>query len=208
MGADEVVAGESGAGGGPEDWVERSGDRQLRAHGVLEATVDWSSQFERDELAARAHRMRKIIAWGALAWLAFLATDVSFNVLRGDDHGLRFMVTRVLALVPLVVAWLHLGRSARPSRASLVAHEVLCMATIAGVTAYQALLSGGFSSPMLAAVPPMLVVRALGIPEPWGTAAAVPIGWPLRRGHGPISRRPPEKLAFADAWGETWPGAD
>lgn len=52
-------------------------------------------------------------------------------------------------------------------------------------------------------------VRALlGIPEPWGTAAAVPIGWPLRRGHGPISRRPPEKLAFADAWGETWPGAD
>jgi nitroreductase len=45
-------------------------------------------------------------------------------------------------------------------------------------------------------------VRALlDIPEPWGTAAAIPIGWPLLRGHGPISRRPVEKLAFSDAWG-------
>jgi nitroreductase len=46
-------------------------------------------------------------------------------------------------------------------------------------------------------------VRALlGIPEPWATAAAVPIGYPLLRGHGPISRRPISKLAFADSWGE------
>jgi nitroreductase len=48
-------------------------------------------------------------------------------------------------------------------------------------------------------------VRALlAIPEPWATAAAVPIGYPLRRGHGPISRRPVAKLAFADRWGEEW----
>lgn len=42
----------------------------------------------------------------------------------------------------------------------------------------------------------------LGIPEPWGTAAAIPIGYPVRGGHGPISRRPVEKLAFADTWGD------
>jgi nitroreductase len=48
-------------------------------------------------------------------------------------------------------------------------------------------------------------VRALlEIPEPWGTAAAVPIGWPVGRGHGPISRRPVEKLAFSDAWGRAF----
>lgn len=41
----------------------------------------------------------------------------------------------------------------------------------------------------------------LGIPEPWGTAAAIPIGYPVRGGHGPISRRPVSKLAFADTWG-------
>lgn len=45
-------------------------------------------------------------------------------------------------------------------------------------------------------------VRALlEIPDPWGTAAAIPVGYPVRGGHGPISRRPPEKLAFADTWG-------
>ena len=42
-------------------------------------------------------------------------------------------------------------------------------------------------------------VRALlAIPEPWATAAAVPIGYPVARGHGPITRRPVAKLAFAE----------
>lgn len=45
------------------------------------------------------------------------------------------------------------------------------------------------------------VRQLLGIPEPWGTAAAVPIGYPVLRGHGPISRRSVEELAFADSWG-------
>lgn len=46
-------------------------------------------------------------------------------------------------------------------------------------------------------------VRALlGIPEQWGTAAAIPIGYPVLRGHGPVSRRPLEKLAFDENWGE------
>ena len=42
----------------------------------------------------------------------------------------------------------------------------------------------------------------LSIPEDWGTAAAVPIGYPLLRGHGPISRRSVEKLSFQDSWGQ------
>jgi nitroreductase len=41
----------------------------------------------------------------------------------------------------------------------------------------------------------------LAIPQPWGTAAAIPIGYPMLGGHGPISRRPVEELAFADSWG-------
>jgi nitroreductase len=45
-------------------------------------------------------------------------------------------------------------------------------------------------------------VRALlEIPDPWATAAVVPIGYPKLRGHGPISRRPVEKMAFRDRWG-------
>ena len=45
------------------------------------------------------------------------------------------------------------------------------------------------------------VKALLGIPPEWGTCAAVPLGWPASRGHGPISRRPIEKLAFADRCG-------
>jgi len=51
-------------------------------------------------------------------------------------------------------------------------------------------------------------VRALlEIPEPWGTAAAIPIGLPVRGGHGPITRRPVEKLVFADTWANAY-GSD
>lgn len=48
------------------------------------------------------------------------------------------------------------------------------------------------------------VRKLLAIPEPWGTAAAIPIGYPVGRGHGPISRRPPEELAYADTWKNPW----
>ena len=44
------------------------------------------------------------------------------------------------------------------------------------------------------------VKEILSIPEPWGTAAAVPAGRPVGRGHGPISRRP-------DSWGNALEGA-
>jgi nitroreductase len=44
------------------------------------------------------------------------------------------------------------------------------------------------------------VKQLLAIPDPWATCACIPIGWPARRGHGPLSRRPPEKMAFLDRW--------
>jgi len=44
------------------------------------------------------------------------------------------------------------------------------------------------------------VKALLGIPEGWGTAAYLPIGYPKLRGHGPITRRPVAKLAYADEW--------
>jgi nitroreductase len=44
------------------------------------------------------------------------------------------------------------------------------------------------------------VRELLQIPQPWGTAAAVPIGYPQLRGHGPISRRAVEEMAFVDSW--------
>ena len=51
------------------------------------------------------------------------------------------------------------------------------------------------------------VRELLAIPQPWATAAAVPVGWPVGAGHGAISRRPVEKLAFADRWGTPYPAS-
>ena len=45
------------------------------------------------------------------------------------------------------------------------------------------------------------VRKLLAIPDPWYTAAAIPIGYPVGRGHGPLIRRPIEQLAFLDTWG-------
>lgn len=51
-------------------------------------------------------------------------------------------------------------------------------------------------------------VRALlAIPDPWYTCAFIPIGYPVGRGHGPISRRPVSKLAYLDSWGAAYPSA-
>lgn len=42
----------------------------------------------------------------------------------------------------------------------------------------------------------------LALPEPWGTAAFVPIGYPVGTGHGPLSRRPIEQMVYAERFGE------
>jgi nitroreductase len=41
----------------------------------------------------------------------------------------------------------------------------------------------------------------LELPEPWCTAAFVPIGYPVGRGHGMLSRRPVEDMVFGDRFG-------
>lgn len=46
------------------------------------------------------------------------------------------------------------------------------------------------------------VLEALDIPEPWATAAMVPIGYPMLKGHGPITRRGISEMAFDDTFGE------
>lgn len=49
-----------------------------------------------------------------------------------------------------------------------------------------------------------IVRELLALPDGWYTAAAIPIGYPVGRGHGPLIRRGLEHLVFADAWGKAW----
>ena len=46
------------------------------------------------------------------------------------------------------------------------------------------------------------VKTLLGIPEGWYTAAHIPLGYPIRGGHGPIARMPIGELSYIDAWGD------
>lgn len=46
------------------------------------------------------------------------------------------------------------------------------------------------------------VKELLAIPAGWGTCAFVPIGYPVGRGHGPLTRRPVEDVAYGDTWGQ------
>jgi nitroreductase len=48
------------------------------------------------------------------------------------------------------------------------------------------------------------VKELLDIPDPWGTVAMVPIGYPVGKGHGPISRKPPAAMAYSDTFGTAW----
>ena len=48
------------------------------------------------------------------------------------------------------------------------------------------------------------VKQLLDMPDEWFTCAAVPIGYPLLRGHGPLSRRPLGKLIYSDRWNEAY----
>jgi len=48
------------------------------------------------------------------------------------------------------------------------------------------------------------VLAALDIPDGWATVALVPIGYPIGRGHGPITRKPPAKMAYRNRFGSDW----
>ncbi|MBV8868287.1 MAG: nitroreductase family protein, partial [Acetobacteraceae bacterium] len=45
----------------------------------------------------------------------------------------------------------------------------------------------------------------LGLPDDVFTFALMPVGYPRGR-YGPLSRRPVAEVAFADRWGQAWPG--
>lgn len=49
------------------------------------------------------------------------------------------------------------------------------------------------------------VKTLLEIPDDWYTCAAIPLGYPRGKGHGPIRRKTPEQLAYANTFGASLP---
>jgi serine/threonine protein kinase len=151
----------------PSDWATERAGMDLRPHRVVEGEAEWTRGYARDEHVARTVRLRKIMLWGALAWLSFLPTDLTFNAMRGEAFGWTFVFARLLTTAPLMMLWWRLGRAPSYGPTALAVAEAAVISIIAGTTAYMAVLSDGLASPIVAGLLPILVVRALAIPEPW-----------------------------------------
>lgn len=48
------------------------------------------------------------------------------------------------------------------------------------------------------------VKEILGVPDHWATVALIPIGYPVGKGHGPITRMPPSEVAYRDKFDAAW----
>ena len=51
------------------------------------------------------------------------------------------------------------------------------------------------------------VKELLDIPESWATVAMLPIGYPVGKGHGPITRKGADRMAALNSFENAWPGA-
>ena len=48
----------------------------------------------------------------------------------------------------------------------------------------------------------------LDIPDDWATVGMVPIGYPVGKGHGPITRKGPAVMAAHDTFNSAWPAGE
>ena len=118
------------------------------------------------------------------------------------DHFADTPVVLVFCFNPKLMAITDL----KQSRVSVVGGASIYPAVENALLACRAEGLGCVLTTLLCEVEPE--VRALlAIPEPWATAAAIPIGYPVARGHGPITRRPVAKLVFSDRWDQPYGGA-
>src|SRR5499426_1718073 len=112
------------------------------------------------------------------------------------EHFADTPVVLVFCFNPKLMAITDLGQD----RVSVVGGASVYTAVENALLACRAEGLGCVLTTLLCEVEPA-VRELLAIPDPWHTAAAVPIGYPVLGGHGPISRRPVAKLAFSDRWG-------
>ena len=115
------------------------------------------------------------------------------------DHYAETPVVLVFCFNPKIMAI----TDAKQDRISVVGGASIYTAVQNALLACRAEGLGCVLTTLLCSCEPE-VKALLGIPSPWATAAAIPVGYPVRGGHGPIRRRPVEKLAFADSWAAPW----
>lgn len=132
-----------------------------------------------------------------------LAADIAApheRALRAGDH-----LAQHFGRTPCVLIFcFHPGQlavtDARQARVSVVGGGSIYPAVQNALLACRAEGLGAVLTTLLCQHEPA-VHALLEIPEPWATAAAIPIGYPVGRGHGPIRRKSLRELVYADRFG-------
>jgi len=122
------------------------------------------------------------------------------RMLRAADHLANHLHEAPAILVFCFNPKLMAITDARLDRPSVVGGASLYPAVQNALLACRAEGLGCTLTTLLCAQEPA-VKELLDIPADWATGAFVPIGYPAGKGHGPLTRRPVEKMAFADGWG-------
>ncbi len=166
--------------------------------------------------AARKQRLGELYAkqWDVYAeshrsMLAAMPADARARdekMLRAGDHLARHFGSSPVILVVCFNPELLAVTDAGLGRVSVVGGASIYTAVENLLLACRAEGLGCVLTTLLCASEPE-VKTLLAIPDLWATAAAIPVGYAIHRGHGPISRRPVEKLAFDETWGEPYGGS-
>jgi len=153
-------------------------------------------------------------AWYAERWSVFskmyrssipadMAEDARKRMLRtiaaGDYLANHFGATPVIAIFCFNPKQMAIT-DAKQNRLSVVGGGSIYPSVENLLLACRAEGLGCVLTTLLCEVEPQ-VKELLAIPEGWGTAAAIPIGYPVGSGHGPLIRRPVRELVYVDSWG-------
>ena len=179
-------------------WAPTGGNRQ-----------PWSVVVVKDR-----DKKNRLGQWYAEVWSAFskmyrsnipndMADDARKRMLRtiaaGDYLAQHFGETPVIAIFCFNPKQMAIT-DAKQNRPSVVGGGSVYPSVQNFLIACRAEGLGCVLTTLLCEVEPQ-VKELLAIPEGWGTAAAIPVGYPIGRGHGPLIRRPVADLAYLDGWG-------
>jgi len=165
--------------------------------------------------AAKKHRLGQLYAdrWSAFSkiYRASMPPDMpedarlrmTRNLAAADHLGAHFGESPLIAIFcfnPMQMAI----TDAKQNRPSVVGGGSVYPSVENFLLACRAEGLGCVLTTLLCEVEPE-VKQLLAIPAQWGTAAAVPVGYPVGRGHGPLNRRAVKDLAYLDSWGNRMP---
>ncbi|MBI2964227.1 MAG: nitroreductase family protein [Deltaproteobacteria bacterium] len=177
-------------------WAPSGGNRQ-----------GWRFMVVKDPQTKRRLRDLYLPHWTAYEsahrpTLATLPEPERSRMTRNYDTA-RHLAERIHEAPVIVVVCVHLPdlaiTDAKLDRPSVVGGGSIYPAVQNLLLACRAFGLGATLTTLLCMSEPK-VRELLAIPGDWATAAYVPIGYPEGRGHGPLSRKPVEKVTFRDRW--------